>query len=257
MKLRKPLFSFIFCKIEFAPTLIPTLATMLLLPVLLMLGFWQIQRAEYKQSLQDSYQARANKAPVDLNKINDLKALKNNYQYYSVQATGFFDNKHQLLLDNKFYQHQVGYQVLTPLVLADGKTAVLVNRGWIAQGRDRMQLPTIASVAQEVTIQGITNTAKTGAFVLGQTAEKNSWPQVVQEIDIEKLATITGYKFFPFVVLLNADQANGYVRNWSPANLKPSVSYGYAFQWFSLALALLIIYIVVNLQKQKQVGDNQ
>ena len=44
---------------RFRAGLVPTLAVLALLPVLLALGWWQLQRAAEKQSLQEEYDARA------------------------------------------------------------------------------------------------------------------------------------------------------------------------------------------------------
>ena len=43
---------------------------------------------------------------------------------------------HQILIDNRVHAGRVGYHVVTPLMLADGR-AVLVDRGCVAAGRDR------------------------------------------------------------------------------------------------------------------------
>jgi hypothetical protein len=43
---------------RFRPKLIPTLATLILLPVLINLGLWQSHKADSKQALQDTYDTR-------------------------------------------------------------------------------------------------------------------------------------------------------------------------------------------------------
>ncbi len=52
-----------------------------------------------------------------------------------VAAEGVFDAARQILIDNKIDEGRAGYHVVTPLVLRDGR-AVLVDRGWIAAGRN-------------------------------------------------------------------------------------------------------------------------
>lgn len=39
----------------FRPGLVPTLVVAVLLPMLVLLGFWQLQRAEQKRQLLDTY----------------------------------------------------------------------------------------------------------------------------------------------------------------------------------------------------------
>ena len=47
-----------------------------------------------------------------------------------VTVTGRYDPAHEILARVRTLHDNVGFEVITPLVLADG-TAVLVDRGWI------------------------------------------------------------------------------------------------------------------------------
>jgi surfeit locus 1 family protein len=242
----KPLFSF--GNYYFSPTWLPTLVTLLLLPLLISLGFWQLDRAVQKRALQHDYQARSLIKPLNL---NQLKELPKDLRFYAAQMTGHFDNTHQFLLDNKIYQHRMGYQVLTPFILKNSNKTILINRGWIAQGSDRAHLPDIKPVVGEVTLNGIVTVPDAKAFTLGHNTENLTWPQRIEKIDLNKMTDKLGYKFFSFIVLLNSKEPYGFVRDWSPFNNNVAVHYGYAFQWFALATTLLIIFIVVNTHRKK------
>ena len=61
--------------------------------------------------------------------------------YRTVTATGRFDTAHEVVARRRTNADgEVGYHVLTPLVLDDGR-AVLVNRGWIPAGRRPDRVP--------------------------------------------------------------------------------------------------------------------
>src|SRR5687768_2143218 len=60
-----------------------------------------------------------------------------------VVVRGQFLHQHTLLLDNRLRQGRPGYEVLTPLALEDGRTHVLVNRGWVAAGASRDTPPAV------------------------------------------------------------------------------------------------------------------
>ena len=63
----------------------------------------------------------------------------------------------QILIDNKVHDGRAGYHVVTPLVLADGR-AVLVDRGWVAAGRDaRASCRRSPPPAGTVTVRGRVN----------------------------------------------------------------------------------------------------
>mgnify|MGYP003429174546 CR=1 FL=1 len=53
-------------KYRFRPRLLPTLATLALLPLMLWLGFWQLDRAQQKRALQMDYDARIAAQAVSL-----------------------------------------------------------------------------------------------------------------------------------------------------------------------------------------------
>lgn len=235
-------------RFSFIPKVIPTLATVTLLPILLLLGNWQLHRAAEKETLQKAYEIQSKAVPLTLNQLtNNVEKMR----YHPVQLTGRYDNQHQFLLDNQFYQHQVGYYVLTPLILPASNKVILINRGWVPANIDRRQLPVLAQVKDTVNLQGMIRPLDKKSFILGTKLEKPNWPLRIEKIDLNYLQQVSDYSFYPFVVLLNANQPDGFARDWEPVNLNPAKNYGYAFQWFSLALTLLIIFIVLNTHRKR------
>jgi len=96
---------------RFCPGRASTIAVLLLLPVLLALGCWQLDRAAQKAELQTSFAKRFAQPPVDLAGIDPADSSN---RYLHVVASGRYDGAHQLLLDNQVHDGQPGYQVLTP-----------------------------------------------------------------------------------------------------------------------------------------------
>lgn len=233
---------------HFTPKLIPTLATLILLPILISLGHWQLTRADQNRQLIHNYTTRSAMPPLS---EKNLITPPENLNFHLIQLTGEYDNQHTILLDNKIYHDQVGYQVLTPLVLTNHKT-VLINRGWIAQGISRQTLPAIANANGRQIIMGTIRTPEK-SFTLGPNEIAVSWPLLVQQIDFSDLHKITGKEYYPVIIELNPDQPNGFVRDGSPVfNVTPQRNIAYAFQWFSLALTLIIIFISVNLRRRPE-----
>src|ERR1044071_4204342 len=85
-----------------------SLLTVVLLPLLLSLGFWQLRRAQEKLELPDQYAARQSEAPIVFEQLNTNGDL----QYRQVQLTGRYDNTHNFLLDNRIHQGQPGYELI-------------------------------------------------------------------------------------------------------------------------------------------------
>jgi cytochrome oxidase assembly protein ShyY1 len=92
------------------------------------LGFWQLARDREKQDIvRERRAAFAATAP-------DLEAAGDSVQTGDrVEARGTFDSEVNALLRNRVRNGDDGFDVLTPLLLDDG-SAVIVDRGWIANG---------------------------------------------------------------------------------------------------------------------------
>ena len=218
-----------------------SLLTALLLPLMVSLGFWQLRREAEKLALQDTYSSRQHETPVALRTLD----LAQDQQYRQVTVEGQFDESHVFLLDNRVYQGQVGYEVIEPLVSNDG-AVVLINRGWLAQGLSRENLPTVEPVPGSVTITGSVYQPVGETLVLGSDVETSGWPKVIQTLEPARLAELAGYStemVFPFSVRVAEGAPGALVRYWPVISTKPEMHRGYAVQWFLMSTALIMLYL--------------
>ncbi|MEN8259838.1 MAG: SURF1 family protein [Pseudomonadota bacterium] len=239
---------------RFVPSLIPTLAFLVLMPLLVSLGIWQLNRADEKRALIDLQRERTNDESIRLTGAEEnLEALR----YRSVTATGVYDGKHQFLVDNQISRGQAGYYVMTPLKLQE-HVAVLVNRGWLPAGLNRSKLPDIAISRSEVSISGKVNSfPSVGIRLRGAEIPTVGWPAVVQVVDAAHLSGVLGYKILPFQIYLDASQPQGYFREWKLRKfLNPERHTGYAVQWFALAATLAVIYVWYGVKLNSTAGRN-
>jgi len=241
--------------VDFRPTLWPSLATLVLLPVLIGLGHWQLERAAWKQGLVDAHAARLREPAQPLRSVLASSAAGDDLEYRQVTAQGVYDLEHQLLLDNRIYQGQAGYHVLTPLHLEaveSGSEWVLVNRGWVPLGERRSQLPSVPGPAGRITLRAMIKLPPGKAF--GPKAVEDSgasWPQVIQQLEIEPIGKRLAHPLLPLVLQLDKADTGGFVRDWKPVyGITPDKHRAYAAQWFTLALVLLLIYIGVNTHRR-------
>lgn len=226
----------------------PTLATAVLIPLLVGLGFWQLDRAGQKQALQSEYDRGQERAPTRLLPV--LESAES-LRFHKVIARGRYEPEYQILIDNRVHQGQAGYHVLTPLRIEDGEVRVLVNRGWIALGAGRAQLPRIDTPNTVVEVEGIATVPHSGGFHLGSARPPGAgWQPLWQYLDISEYAQQLPFPLQPVVILLDpASTAGGFVRQWARLDTGIATHHGYAFTWFSLAVALAAIYILVNTRK--------
>jgi len=237
---------------EFRPGLGASLATLILLPVLLGLGFWQLERAAEKQAIQTEFSASYNKPAVVLNDFqarDEAGQLRWRQVIISGQYTGT-----AYLLDNQVYRGEPGYRVYAPLKLSGSDDIVLVERDWRPLGRDRQQVPDIDLPQSEMHLQGrVVPTPATG-IMLGEHRIQQMTEQRyrVQRIKPTELASHSGMNLLPYVVRLDNARHAGDDRRAALNGFGSERHLGYAFQWFALAVTLVIIYLCVNIKRRHQ-----
>ncbi|MGZ8142981.1 MAG: SURF1 family protein [Methylosarcina sp.] len=222
---------------------IPTLVYLILLPLLLALGFWQLDRAEQKRALLEQQKQALIAEVVHLspNTAETLSSLK----YKRVEVKGRYDADHQFLLDNQISEGKAGYLVLTPFVLEGSNKAVLVNRGWVPLGSNRAQSPDIRIKQMPAAVKGRINSFPgVGIKLAGAEIPAEGWPSTVQVVNPDILSRKLGYPLFQFQVELDKDQPEGYKREWrNIAVMPPAQHVAYATQWFALAFLLTMLLI--------------
>ncbi len=226
----------------------PTLATLVLLPVMIGLGMWQLDRAGQKQRLQAEYdRLQLEPAKQLLSVLEPPEALR----FRRVIARGRYEPENQILIDNRVHQGQAGYHVLTPLRLGDGSVRVLVNRGWVPLGVDRARLPVFETPREPVEVTGLAVVPHTQGFHLGGAKPPgDGWQPVWQYLDFDLFRDSVTFPLQPVVILLDPDSTSGgFVRHWARLDAGIATHQGYAFQWFTLAVTLAGIYILLNTRK--------
>jgi surfeit locus 1 family protein len=213
------------------------------------LGFWQLDRAEVKRSLLQQQQMQV--ATV-LEFKSDSEDNADKLRYKPIIAHGHYDITAQFLCDNQIVNGKAGYFVLTPFILAGGKKAVLVNRGWVVANPNRHILPNVRMKTLPTVIKGrINKFPSVGIKLAGAETPTNTVPAVVQVVDSQVLAKKLGYSLFSFQVELDPATAEGYKREWLNNTLMPPEQHiAYAMQWFGLGIALTILFFWYSIEKQ-------
>ena len=238
----------------FKPGLIPTIVFLLILPVLLRLGFWQLDRAEEKRELIELFKQQNELGPL---LIKDKIKFDAKLNYRTAKVAGKYNLNKQIFVDNKIYQGKTGVHVMTPFKLKNSEYSILVNRGWVPMVIDRSALPEIETPKNNLSLNGKIKILSKKPFMVGDQFQSNQgWPALMQWISIAEIEKKSGLKLLPYIFLLDKKEQSGYVRNWKPVVMQPEKSISYAVQWFALALALSIIYIVVNLKNSKSELEN-
>ena len=228
---------------QFAPTLWPTLAAFFFFALTVSLGNWQSGRAETKRALQARYDAAVREAPIH---VGSSLLDRGSVLYRKLEVEGVFDDTHTIMLDNRVLNGVAGYHVLTPLRIGSGPLAILVNRGWIATGRSREQVPAPPTPAGRVRLEGMAVDPHTRYVELAPTAPQG---RVWQNLDFARYVTASGLRLQPVLLLQTSNLPDGLRRSWPRPDTGVDTHVSYAFQWYSLAATLTVLWLIMNVKR--------
>lgn len=236
----------------FRPLLWPTVATTIALAILVGLGVWQMERLHWKLDLIARIDARmaAPAAPpppqTEWARL-DPKAL----EYRHLRLTGAFRHDKELHYFAQDEQGGAGYDIVTPLVLADGGV-VLVDRGFVPEELKDPARRKAGNVEGEVTLTGVARAPQgRSSFTAPDDQARNIW----FTRDPATMGPATGLApVAPFYVEADATPNPG---GW-PKGGRTRVDirnehFQYALTWFGLALGLVAVYFFYH-RSQGRVG---
>ncbi len=232
--------------LRFTPSWLTIIATTLFMTLFIRLGYWQMQRAAEKRSMIQAEHIQATKDPVLWN-----AQQRPPNQYQRIKLIGHFLSN-VFLLDNQHQQHQFGYDVLSPLLLTDG-SILLVDRGWLLGDSTRLRFPKVHTPKEFVYPQGSVYFPSKNNWLLGSNVEiKNKYLAIIENIDTQLISQILQKKVYPFIMRLDKQAENGFVREWPIVSMPAERHLAYAFQWLAMAFAILILFIALNLKRANE-----
>jgi cytochrome oxidase assembly protein ShyY1 len=216
--------------------------------VMVFLGIWQLHRYEQRTAINDRIDAADSAPAAPLTSVLAAPGSPGSaglapgadLAWAKVSATGRYDPTHEIQARGRTVNGDVGFEIVTPLVLADG-TAVLVDRGWIPAVGDALAAPQVPP-------------APTGQVtVVGKVHRSESRPTVVihrdgrldtRRISVPRLAREMPYPVYGAYVLLTEQTPAA-----DPAFVRIPIDHenawqngGYAIQWWLFAVLPLVAY---------------
>ena len=138
---------------------------------------------------------------------------------------------------------RAGVNLVTPLLLADGPGAVLVDRGWIPEAENNPAGRAEYDISGEVQVEGY--------VALSQELPRGgqSIPEEPQmewyRVDIEAIQAQMAYDLLPIYILqAPTDEQELPYRREQDIDLSEGPHLGYALQWFTFSIGLGIAYVV-------------
>lgn len=219
------------------------------------LGLWQLSRYHERSAINDRIDAAASGPATPLTSALKApgQAPPSSAAWTRVTVTGRYDQTNQILVRGRTVNDQVGFEVVAPLVLADG-SAVLVDRGWVpppaTQGATALpQVPPVPS--GQVTVAGRLHLTESRP---GPVDRRDGWLET-RRISVPRLAEHLPYPVYGAYVLLDEQQPAADKRLLAiPVDHENAwMNAGYVVQWWMFA-ALTVAGLVWLIRREAR-GD--
>lgn len=215
------------------------------------LGWWQLDRAAQKTTMQVALDQRSAMPPLTTDQWPTDAAQVAAYEHRRTQVQGVWLNELSVYLDNRPLNGRAGFYLVTPLRLDDG-TALLVQRGWLPRDpAERARLPSLPQAISPARVGGRIAPALSRVYEFESAASGS----IRQNLELSVFARESRLKLRPWVLIQDNSPGaapDGLARQWPAPNLGVQKHYGYAFQWFSLSLLTAGLYIWFQILKPRR-----
>ncbi|GAA2677631.1 SURF1 family cytochrome oxidase biogenesis protein [Actinoplanes palleronii] len=217
--------------------------------IMVLLGNWQLRRYHERTDINNRIDAADSVQAVPLTSAlaapsapgtpgaSPGKALA----WTKVTVTGRYDTAHEIQARGRTVEGEVGFEIVTPLILADG-TAVLVDRGWVPPAAAGALAPPVVPPAPtgEVTVVGQLHLSESRPAPV----ERRDGRLDTRRISVPRLATELPFPVYGAYVLVNSQTPAN-----DPAFVRVPIPHedawqngGYAVQWWLFSIMALALY---------------
>lgn len=210
------------------------------------LGLWQLERLGQRRAANATALEARSQARIG---IGDDSPANTGLSGREVWAVGRYDHQHDVVLRGKVYRGSPGVEIVSPLVLADGRTAVLVNRGFMpTPDAVTVQTDSIREPG-EVQVDGIALSLQSGGGAPLERAGRTTWAR----LDPAGLARWMPYTLAPVYIRQTPDSTlPRFPRRLDPPPIDDGSHLSYAIQWFAFAGMAIVFGVVVWRQRREQ-----
>jgi surfeit locus 1 family protein len=203
------------------------------------LGFWQISRWHEKRALNAGQRSALARPPL---MIRSVSVSLDSSRGRRLEARGHFDESRQILLSGRAHDGAPGVHVVTPLVLSDGGSAVLVDRGWLYAQDAAFARTGDASEPGAQRVLGVGEPLRRGAGgpPLRLLPAEGAALYSARWLDLDSLTSRFPYALAPVVLRqLPGPGVPDKPLRQAPTPANESMHLSYAIQWFLFAAIIL------------------
>ncbi len=243
-----------------AGLIVPTLLTLVALPILIGLGTWQWNRLQWKEDLIARLEARRLAEPVSYVAALGKYVNDGDVEYLRVRLNGTFDHNVERHLYAPTTKAQ-GWHVYTLFQPDGGLPPIFVNRGWVPNDLKEAAKRGEGQVTGSVMLTGLLRLAQArGYFSPPDDAAGNHWYTRDAEAmrwgskgppSPADLALSNAKAIAPFTLDAEAEPANpGEWPKGGTTELRlPNNHLQYVLTWYGLALTLIGVFVAFARQR--------
>lgn len=203
------------------------------------LGVWQVHRLRERRAANAIALAARSLPPAELSRGEGADTALVNRR---VQASGRYDHGHDIVLRGRVYLGVPGVEIVTPLLLGEGRGAVLVNRGFVPSPDAFTVVTDSLHEPGPVRVEGIGLPIQSGGGAPLTQARETNWAR----LDLEALRARLPYPISPIYIRQTPDSAlPRFPRRLDPPELDDGPHLSYAIQWFAFSIMALVFGIVI------------
>jgi cytochrome oxidase assembly protein ShyY1 len=211
------------------------LAVLVLAGVCVQLGRWQLHRLDERKARNDVTRTNLAAPPASVDEIvGPQGVVGDQHAWRTAVVTGHYDASKQVVLKYRTVRDRPGFEIVTPLVLANGK-AILVDRGFLArQSSELMPLHVPAVPTGEVTVTGRLQRSERGGHTNGGTPDDGT-ARLINGPDYAKVLGLDLYD--GYLTVEKQQPVNDPAFGGFPGpEIDDGPHFFYALQWFFFAL---------------------
>jgi len=221
-----------------------TIATAIMLAILLGLGFWQLERRQWKLARIAQMDAHLAAAPVSLDAalLMDADAM----QYRKVTLTGRFDHQREAYVFTTAPGGDAEYHVLTPFI--DGGRVLLVDRGEVPKEKIDPASRAAGNATGETQVIGVWRAPDPPGYF---TPLPDKAHRIWYARDLAGIAAADGLTLAA-PVLVEADATpnpGGWPKGGQTVVSLRNQHLSYAITWFCLAAGLLGVWFAYHVSR--------
>lgn len=238
---------------RFRPSFWATVCTVVSLAILIGLGTWQVQRLFWKEGEIEKRQTRVSAPAVPLPESFPDPAQM---EFTRVRLEGRFLHDQEFHLGARTDNGRVGYHIVTPFALTDGRV-VLVDRGWVPENRRDPITRVEGQIEGPMTIEGLLRTGGWKGFDFARPPNKPE-ERFYFWLDLPVMAQTlveAGVSEAPVITEVYVDAVASEVPGGLPVggqtrvNL-PNDHLEYAITWYAFAVILAVIWFLYSYQRE-------